>query len=240
MSGTESESSRRLNRSLPEALVRTLRHEVGDFLQKVYASIAILKDRIPPEKVLERSVLDRLRNRGEACRKALDNSHDFVCPLNLECQPLDLGLAAAGLMAAARSSFPKLELTVSSSGPAIINGDALRVTQVGELLLANACEAARSRVIFATTREADSASVNWTITDDGPGIDPNLAKHLFTPFFTTNASHSGLGLALARKLTLLHQGQISAGNHAEGGFQVRVSFPRDPAMNEGGSLFSCQ
>ena len=32
-------------RSLPEALVRTLRHEVGDLLQKVYASVAILKDR---------------------------------------------------------------------------------------------------------------------------------------------------------------------------------------------------
>ena len=34
-------------RPMPEALARTLRHEIGDFLQKVYASVAILQTRLP-------------------------------------------------------------------------------------------------------------------------------------------------------------------------------------------------
>ena len=38
---------------LQEILVRTLRHEVGDLLQTVYSTVAILQDRIPPQQALE-------------------------------------------------------------------------------------------------------------------------------------------------------------------------------------------
>ena len=35
--------------TVPEAIVRTLRHEVGDLLQTVYAAVAILKERLPAD-----------------------------------------------------------------------------------------------------------------------------------------------------------------------------------------------
>src|SRR5262249_61520139 len=78
-------------RSLPEKLARTLRHEVGDFLQKLYASVAILQSRLPPEWDLERDILARLHHRAEQCKELLDAVQDFLCPIYLNPQRIDLG-----------------------------------------------------------------------------------------------------------------------------------------------------
>jgi signal transduction histidine kinase len=216
-------------RSLPEALVRTLRHEVGDMLQKVYATVAILKDRLPPEKELERGVLLRMGSRAETCRRVLDTAHDFVCAITLSPQPLDLAQAAQQVAASLRERYPHVTWAAESAAPAEVNADPRRVAQIGELLAANAGEAAQSRVVIRTTAHPQAGEAEWTITDDGPGMKPDQAGLLFTPFFTTKAGHSGLGLALAQKLVLLHGGRITAGNLVPGGgFQSRVVFPVEP------------
>jgi signal transduction histidine kinase len=228
MAQRASEPYRLWDRSLPEALVRTLRHEIGDLLQKVYASIAILQDRLPAEREMERGVLARLYSRSEMCRRNLDMAHDLICPVCLDYQPVDLTQTAQDLAAWAKGRHPNLLVAAEGDRPAVIHADAKRVRQIGELLLSNALDAARSRVGFSTRLDADRNEATWTIRDDGPGIGPDLADNLFRPFFTTRAGHSGLGLALARKLVDLHGGQIRAGNRPEGGFEAQVAFPLQP------------
>lgn len=229
MADLGSPSGRPPARSLPEALVRTLRHEVGDLLQKVYASVAILKSRLPADREMEHGVLTRLGSRAEACRRVLDTAHDFVCAVDLECQPVDLAALAEQAVAAARQRFPHLELVTETSGQTRAVVDLRRAGQVAELLLTNAGEAAARRVVFRTAANPQTGQVEWAVTDDGPGIAPELAERLFTPFFTTRAGHSGLGLALARKLVQLHGGHIRAGNAPGGGFAAVAAFPVEPA-----------
>src|SRR5271167_293400 len=77
--------------SVPEAIVRTLRHEVGDLLQTVYAAVAILKERLPADCQTERRILTDMRARAESCRDLLDTLHDLVCPLTLSVDEVDLG-----------------------------------------------------------------------------------------------------------------------------------------------------
>src|SRR3974390_1456295 len=90
MSDGASEHRRPPARSLPEALVRTLRHELGDFLQKIYATVAILKTRLPATCEMEHGLLMRLRARAEDCKDVLDAAHDYVCAVIPEYQPADL------------------------------------------------------------------------------------------------------------------------------------------------------
>lgn len=218
-------SGRRPARTLQEALVRTLRHEMGDFLQKVYASVAILKDRLPPEKELEQGVLARLWSRSETCKRVLDTAHDFICDVSLDCHPVDLAQVAERAAAQAHERFPKVEVVVKTSGKSQVTADARRAAQVAEILLTNACEAAKTHVTMHVAGSSKTGEVGWTIVDDGPGMAAELTDNLFEPFFTTRAGHSGLGLALARKLVTLHGGRLNVGNQPEGGFQAQVTWP---------------
>ena len=48
------------------------------------------------------------------------------------------------------------------------------------------------------------------VSDNGPGILPDVLEKIFIPFFTTKQSGSGIGLALSRQIMRLHAGTITA------------------------------
>ena len=52
-------------------------------------------------------------------------------------------------------------------------------------------------------------SVELEIADNGHPIPPDVAEHIFTPFFTTKQGGSGIGLSVARQIMRLSGGTIS-------------------------------
>ncbi len=48
------------------------------------------------------------------------------------------------------------------------------------------------------------------ISDNGPGILPNVLERIFIPFFTTKPKGSGIGLSLSKQILRLHGGTITA------------------------------
>jgi two-component system sensor histidine kinase HydH len=228
LSATVSDNEARPVASLGESLGRSLRHELGDFLQKVYATVAILETRLPSEWRTERDVLTRLRERAEDCRRLLDEIQDFLCPVTLDRQSVDAAEVASQLVKDAQKQYPHLQLSTHAERPTWVAADPVRIGQVGEILLINACQAARHEVTFETIRDPLSGNVEWCIQDDGPGIPAEVDSRLFRPFFSTRPGHVGLGLALAQKLVLLHGGHISLANQAGGGCRCQVRLPASP------------
>src|SRR5262245_25432090 len=96
--------------SLAHRLARLLRHEVGDLLQSVYSTTAILLDRIPPDQALERRLLGDLKQRAELCRYELDAALDLVAQPVLSFCPLDLVPWLTSALAALRDRFPALRI----------------------------------------------------------------------------------------------------------------------------------
>jgi signal transduction histidine kinase len=106
----------------------------------------------------------------------------------------------------------------------VIRCDSVLLERVFANLYLNAIEALASRGRGALTtrarREGDRVTV--AVEDDGPGILPDAARHIFDPLFTTKSSGMGLGLALCREVVRAHAGDIAAGPAPSGG--ARFSF----------------
>lgn len=74
----------------------------------------------------------------------------------------------------------------------------------------------------------DATTCQIAFSDDGPGIPADVRDKIFTPFFTTKARGSGLGLPTAKRLVEAHNGEIVIDCPAAGGTTVVVRLPLQP------------
>jgi len=63
------------------------------------------------------------------------------------------------------------------------------------------------------------------LTDTGPGIDAAILDEVSTPFFTTRAEGTGLGLAVARHWIARHEGMLQLESTLGVGTTVRIALP---------------
>jgi signal transduction histidine kinase len=225
---TELGEGRPRPQSVPEAIVRTLRHEVGDLLQTVYAAVAILKERLPADCQAERRILTDMRSRAETCRELLDTVHDLVCPLGLTVEEADVPELVRAAAARVGARYPRIALRVEASPAPATRADPRRVTQLASALLADACAAAGATVVCRVGPGPRPGEVTLAVTDDGPGVPPDKQDLLFNPLTTTPHGHLGPALCLAQRLAELHGGRITAGNQPGGGFRAEVTLPPQP------------
>ena len=93
-------------------------------------------------------------------------------------------------------------------------------------LVMNALEAANKPVsidIWVGALSSDYLQIK--VRDNGPGIREDILDRLFDPFFTTRALGTGLGLAVVAMTISNHGGEISVGNHPEGGAEFVINLP---------------
>jgi signal transduction histidine kinase len=99
------------------------------------------------------------------------------------------------------------------------------VSRLLHALYENSVRATSPRAPTVTTRaERVGARVAITVSDDGPGVPPDIASTLFDPLVTARAGGTGLGLALARRIADAHGGAIALVPSATGA-TFRVELP---------------
>jgi PAS domain S-box-containing protein len=97
--------------------------------------------------------------------------------------------------------------------------------QVVTNLITNAAQAAPDGGSVRLEAARDGAWYVITVTDDGPGIAPDVLPRIFEPFFTTKPTGDGSGLGLPVSLGIVreHGGTLEAGNGERGArFTVRL------------------
>ncbi len=63
------------------------------------------------------------------------------------------------------------------------------------------------------------------VTDNGKGMDAELQEQIFTPFFTTKKSGSGIGLTLSKQIMLVHNGNMAVHSKSGQGSIFTLEFP---------------
>lgn len=91
------------------------------------------------------------------------------------------------------------------------------------------------RVLRLRVADDEPRWVLFTLADGGPGVAPEVAEQLLTPFFTTRAESMGLGLSLCRTVIEQQGGALNFGPGPAGvGSEFRFTRPRPRTREENG------
>jgi signal transduction histidine kinase len=109
--------------------------------------------------------------------------------------------------------------------------DAERFRQALLNLIANAADAMTDggTLSVVAVRHQGGSAVVLDVCDDGTGIDPAVADHLFDPFMSTKRDGIGLGLVNTKAIVESHGGSIELSPRDGGGTRARITLPVPPA-----------
>ena len=133
-----------------------------------------------------------------------------------------------------------LVYAVDAAVPQLVRGDPGRVRQVLMNLAGNAVKfTERGEIVIRVglaSRDAESATLRFAVSDTGIGLDPAYRRSLFEPFTQADASMSrryggtGLGLTICRRITELLCGDIGVDSQPAQGstfwFTARLAQPQ--------------
>lgn len=96
-------------------------------------------------------------------------------------------------------------------------------------LIQNARDALGERgghIVVQLSTKVSTGGMDLSVTDDGPGMTPEVADQAFEPFFTTKGDYSaGLGLSTVWGIARRNGGDVSMETQLARGTTVRVALP---------------
>ena len=200
-----------------------LAHEVRNPLAAVSGAIQMIAKRLPAgseEHDVSREVLQRL----DALNALMGDLLLYARPPQPTLRPVDLDDLLASLIAFLRSDPAWRDLTVIVDGSAgIVNADPEMIKIALQNLLLNAVQAMRGRGVLRVVVLVDEGVTHIDILDSGGGIPDEARARIFTPFFTTKAGGTGLGLATVKRIAESHGGQITLVSSSSSGTTMRLS-----------------
>lgn len=166
------------------------------------------------------------RQGGRAARLVsalLDLAHLDRGSFRLAIEPVHVGRAArAALESTPVPPATRVELVVP--GDLTVAADRGRLDQVLVNLLSNAVRHGGCHILVSARRSGDMVEV--TVSDDGPGVAPDMAARMFQPFARGHeAGGSGLGLAISSRVVQACGGSIHYAPGEPSGSRFVVCLP---------------
>ena len=220
-------------------LATLLSHELNQPLAAIASYAGGTLNLLPPDgagidqgadletQLLIRQAVGRIAEQAERAGKIIRSVHQFVrrrerLRENVRTHEL-IDAILPLLRLTARRSDTRIELDLPDP-PLRVACDRTMVEQVLLNLARNGVQAMEDnagpedRVLLIRVRRADARWIEFAVIDRGPGIAPELASQIFTPFFSTKPEGMGVGLAMCRTVIEQHGGllEFSAGPDGRG------------------------
>ncbi|EKZ6151768.1 two-component system sensor histidine kinase ZraS [Klebsiella aerogenes] len=210
-------------------------HEIRNPLSSIKGLAKYFAERTPPGGEAQELALVMAKE-ADRLNRVVSELLELVRPAHLNYQPVDINaLIHHSLQLVSQDAqsrgielqfTPRPELTS-------IKADPDRLNQVLLNLYLNAMQAiGRDGVIHVSACEADRQRVKIVVKDSGKGMSDEELQAIFTPYFTTKADGTGLGLAVVQNIIEQHGGTIRAESQPGAGAIFTLWLPVDAQRRE--------
>lgn len=198
-----------------------LAHEIRNPLASLKGHAQLLAERLG-EASPERRKAERVVHEAERLEALTSDLLDFA-----RSGPIDV--RAADPVALLRTSVEEVGAEAFDvhvdDAPRAWRLDVTRMRQALTNILRNAQQASPPGTHPEVSVARQNGALVFAVRDFGPGIPAGDEKRIFSPFYTTRTSGTGLGLAVALRVAEMHDGTIEAANHPGGGAVFRIIVP---------------
>ncbi len=204
-------------------LASMLAHEIKNPLSGIRGAAQLLEQTVNQDEV---QLARLIRDETDRIVKLVDRIEVFGDARPLEREPINIHVVLDRVKLLATNGVARNVEIIETYDPSLppVHGHTDQLIQVFINLIKNAAEALEKttepkiriatsfrpgvKISFAGNSERVSLPLEIVISDNGPGVPPDILPFLFDPFVTTKASGSGLGLALVAKTISEHGGVI--------------------------------
>ncbi|MDP3844256.1 MAG: PAS domain S-box protein [Oxalobacteraceae bacterium] len=225
-------------------LASTLAHELNQPLAAISSytagAINLMQSGVVDAALLQ-PALEKANAQVQRAGLIIRSVHEFVKRREPTREPVSMENLIDSVMPLielqAQQCFVAIQVSIAPGLPAVL-ADRVMLEQVLLNLTRNAIEAMQQvpserrilRISVSTDRvhpdtEPAPANVIVSVIDQGHGIAPEVAEHLFSPFFSTKAEGMGIGLKICRTTLEFHGGTLNYVNNPLGGTIFRFSLP---------------
>ncbi len=221
-------------------LAAALAHEINQPLAAIANHIAtaevILEADEIPDPLHERLIAQLRTTREQTLRagEIIRRLRDFVSrrDVDLRVEPVETTIreASALVLVGTQRLDVSVDYDLAPEAPYMF-ADKIQIQQVLVNLMRNALEALRAtaadqRSIRVATRKLDGDRIEFSVSDNGPGLAKPILDQMFLPFNSTKGEGSmGIGLLISRRIVEAHGGSMSAQNNDQGGATFRFTVP---------------
>jgi GAF domain-containing protein/anti-sigma regulatory factor (Ser/Thr protein kinase) len=209
-------------------------HWIGNKTLPISLTVARLREEIADGKVDLASLQEDLDMIAESAAQIIQVKEQLIGAVR-EQRPRAILLADVLQTAAHQRQFSENALKVNiDPAAAYVIADSTQLTRALGNILQNAAEAGAKSVTVNAHSTEDRGVLEIDIEDDGPGMDEDVVRKAWSPFFTTRGvDHHGLGLPAAMHVISQSQGRITLVSEKGKGTTVAMFMPRGHASDEG-------
>jgi len=220
-----------------EDLFRALSHDMRTPLSTVQNQAELL---LRAKEAAPADLARRAQSIRTSARRIAVMLDDLVETFRLESGQLvlkrtrvDLATFMAELKARLEGTLPVERLSVAvPQGARVVDADPDRLERILVNLLSNAFKYSPPDAPVVVGSESGNGSVVLSVTDRGPGIEPEEARRIFERFYRGPSSRQadglGLGLYITRRLVEAHGGRVWV-DSSPGGSTFHVALPAGAA-----------
>lgn len=188
-------------------------HEIRNPLSSIKGLARYFAERTPADGEAHQLALVMARE-ADRLNRVVSELLELVRPAHLKYQSVDLNeVITHSLQLVSQDAASRAISLKFIAQPALcrIQADPDRLKQVLLNLYLNAIHAiGRDGVITVAVRECGDGRVKVSVADSGKGMTAEQLQAIFTPYFTTKADGTGLGLAVVQNIVEQHGGTIDA------------------------------